>query len=70
LASGRLIQTGNQLDFAIVSGDGFFSVGTPQGERFTRAGNFTLNHEGLLVTAEGYPVNGKNGPIKVEGNDL
>jgi flagellar basal body rod protein FlgG len=65
---GRLISTGNTLDFAITSKQGFFSVATPQGERFTRAGSFLVNGDGQLVTTEGYPVNGKEGPLKVQGN--
>lgn len=67
---GRLETTGNALDFAIVGKDGFFSVNTPQGERYTRAGNFTLNSEGQLVTAEGYQVNGKEGPLSLKGDDV
>ena len=52
--------TGNPLDFCI-EGDGFFIVRTPEGERFTRAGNFGLDESGNLVTADGnfvlgYPV--------------
>lgn len=70
LAPGRLITTGNTLDFAIVSKDAFFSIATPQGERFTRAGNFALNQDGQLVTADGFPVNGKEGPLIIKGTDV
>lgn len=52
---GALTQTGGQFDFAI-EGDGFFLVETPQGERLTRAGAFTPNAEGDLVTADGFRV--------------
>jgi flagellar basal-body rod protein FlgF len=65
---GRTTQTGNQTDLALVSSKGFFSIQTPQGERFTRAGNFILNADRQLVTAEGYQVLGKEGPVVVRGN--
>lgn len=70
MSQGRLQSTNNKLDFAIVSEDGFFSVDTPQGERYTRGGNFHLNQDGLLVTADGYRVNGKEGPIAIKGSDV
>jgi flagellar basal-body rod protein FlgF len=60
-ASGRMVdltqatvtQTGGSFDFAI-QGDGFFLIETPEGERLTRAGAFTPNAEGELVTPDGY----------------
>ena len=67
---GRLRETGNRLDFALTDRDSFFSVVTPQGERFSRAGNFRLNTENQLVTAEGLTVNGKEGPLTIEGEDV
>jgi len=70
MAQGRLQTTDNPLDFAIVSKDGFFSVNTPQGERFTRAGNFHLAPSGQLVDPDGYAVNGKEGPISIKGNEV
>jgi flagellar basal-body rod protein FlgF len=55
LSSGDFIATRNDLDVAI-QGEGFFAVQTPQGVRYTRAGNFALNAEGDLVTKDGMPV--------------
>lgn len=52
---GTLTQTGGVFDFAI-EGDGFFLVETPRGERLTRAGSFSPNAEGDLVTQEGFRV--------------
>lgn len=52
---GALTRTGGQFDFAI-EGDGYFMVQTPNGERMTRAGNFSPNGQGDLVTKDGYPV--------------
>ncbi|SMX40341.1 flagellar hook-basal body complex protein [Octadecabacter ascidiaceicola] len=54
-SQGTLTQTGGSFDLAI-EGDGFFLVATPQGERLTRAGAFTPNENGDLVTPEGYNV--------------
>jgi flagellar basal-body rod protein FlgF len=48
-------ETGEALDFAI-SGDGFFAVQTPNGVRYTRNGQFTLDAQNRLVTAQGDPV--------------
>lgn len=59
-SGGRFTKTGNNFDLAI-SGPGYFSVDTPQGVRYTRAGNFSLNPEGLLVNANGHPVLGGDG---------
>ena len=51
---GDLAQTGNQLDIAI-EGNGFFQVSMPDGQiSYTRAGNFTVNDQGQLVTQDGY----------------
>lgn len=63
-SQGSLKPTGNPLDVAI-DGKGLFEVSTPGGVRMTRAGNFTLDGMGQLVTKEGFPVL-KSG----EGGDL
>jgi flagellar basal-body rod protein FlgG len=48
--------TGNNLDLAI-SGPGYFQVLMPSGDTaYTRAGNFSVNAQGQLVTADGYQV--------------
>ncbi|GGH39502.1 flagellar basal-body rod protein FlgF [Cribrihabitans marinus] len=52
---GVLSQTGGQFDFAI-EGDGFFMVETPSGNRLTRAGSFSPDAAGDLVTAQGHRV--------------
>jgi len=53
---GTLTNTGNSLDLAI-NGRGYFQVLLPTGETaYTRAGNFSVNAEGQLVTADGYLV--------------
>ena len=55
LGQGELTQTKSSFDFAI-DGPGFFLIETPQGEQLTRAGNFTPNEAGNLVTQEGHLV--------------
>lgn len=54
-ADGPMSATGNALDVA-VQGNGYFIVETPLGERYTRAGNFQVDSNGTLITADGYPV--------------
>ncbi|MEM9860451.1 MAG: flagellar basal-body rod protein FlgF [Myxococcota bacterium] len=56
-APGAIGRTDGNLDFAI-EGDGLFTVQTPQGERYTRAGQFHLDAEGVLRTASGAAVLG------------
>ena len=55
LSEGDFKKTGNPLDLAI-HGDGFFVIGTPGGERYTRNGNFQIGSDGQLVTRKGDPV--------------
>ncbi len=50
---GPLERTGGRFDFAI-EGTGLFMVQTPQGEMLTRAGAFTPNEAGELVTPDGH----------------
>jgi flagellar basal-body rod protein FlgF len=70
---GDLRETGRKTDLAIVDGNLpvneennvkgslFFTVETPNGIRYTRNGNFTLNPQGFLTTNEGYYVLDENG---------
>lgn len=58
--NGPLKVTNAPLDVAI-QGPGFFRVETGAGERYTRAGGFTLGNDGTLMTANGYPVLGNGG---------
>lgn len=55
-AQGGFTNTGEALDLA-VDGDGLFEVGLPDGRTaYTRAGDFTRDAEGRLVTGQGHPV--------------
>lgn len=53
---GAFNETDNTLDLAI-QGSGFFPVTLPNGTiAYTRAGNFTMNSSGQVVTADGNPL--------------
>jgi len=67
MQSGALQSTGNPYDVAI-QGNGFFRVApstatpptaNPAGVEYTRAGNFTTNSAGYLITQDGYYVQGR-----------
>jgi flagellar hook protein FlgE len=72
MGSGALMSTGSTLDVA-VQGDGWFRIAasTPPAAppfnvpaattiEYTRAGNFSRNDQGFLVTADGYYVIGRD----------
>jgi flagellar basal-body rod protein FlgG len=66
---GHPKETQGDFDFAL-DGKGFFTVGTPWGERYTRNGSFQLGKEGFLETKEGYPVLGEAGPLRLQANNF
>lgn len=66
-SQGNIIQTGNALDVAI-QGKGYFQVLHPDGSIvYTRDGQFALDSEGQLVTANGYQI---EPAITVDSNAL
>ncbi len=78
--NGPIRETRNPFDIAIVdkftygepaSGKrAFFSIQTPLGVQYTRDGSFTLNSNGQLVTNDGMPVLGTNGPIRIPQGEI
>jgi flagellar basal-body rod protein FlgF len=57
---GALEQTGNRYDLALAgSGNAFFTIRTPQGIRYTRDGQFTVDAANQLVTMDGSLVLGQ-----------
>jgi flagellar basal-body rod protein FlgF len=66
---GGIQKTGNPLDIAI-EGGGFFKVKTPDGTRYTRAGTFILNKDGILTNPDGFPILGKKGEITLRGQNV
>lgn len=68
-AEGGVQQTGNPLDMAI-HGDGFFHVKDANGQSYyTRAGNFTVDSNGDVVTLNGEFLQGKSGNIRLNMAD-
>jgi len=61
---GSLKVTENTFDLAL-DDEGFFTVETPQGIRYTRNGAFWLGVEQILETKDGFPVMGENGIIRI-----
>jgi flagellar basal-body rod protein FlgF len=68
-SQGPIHETGNPLDVAL-EGRGFFVVQTSEGPAYTRQGTFSINAAGVLVTSEGLPVQGEDGPLDVRGSHV
>jgi flagellar basal-body rod protein FlgF len=64
LAEGNIERTGNDLDVAL-EGAGFLSVQTKAGLRYTRNGRLQLSADRTLVSSEGDPVLGEQGPLRL-----
>lgn len=65
LSAGNLLQTGSPLDVAL-AGEGYFAVQFKDQIAYTRNGNFNLNSDGELVTADGHQIlNANLKPIKI-----
>lgn len=70
LGQGAVTPTGNPLDLGI-EGDGFFSIQTKQGVRYTRDGQFERAQDGTLTTQAGEPVLDARGqPIRVPAGEI
>jgi flagellar basal-body rod protein FlgF len=68
VSEGDIQNTGAPLDVAI-NGSAYFTVQTPQGNRYTRNGHFTLDGSGQLVTSDGNVVQGDGGAITITPDD-
>lgn len=65
--NSNLKKTDSPCDLAI-TGAGYFVIQTPEGQRFTRCGEFKINSEGILTTNNAYPLLDDNdSPITIEG---
>ncbi|MDQ0352695.1 flagellar basal-body rod protein FlgG [Alkalibacillus filiformis] len=76
MTSGTIEPSDRPLDVAIQDDYRFFVVNAPTEdgeveERYTRAGNFYLSEQAdgsmMLTTNAGYPVEGQDGPITLDG---
>ncbi len=61
---GTITRTGSPLDVAI-QGEGYFELLSPEGPRYTRAGDFSIGANRQLSTKQGIPVAGDGGPIEL-----
>ncbi len=67
---GALRQTNSNRNLAL-NGPGFFHVRTPQGDMYTRNGEFSVNNQGQLVTNMGYPVlDERGGEIQLDSSEF
>lgn len=67
---GNIVETGGKLDLAL-NDSGFFKVSDEDGNTYyTRDGSFTVNEEGELTTSTGELVQGIDGPIYIDGNNI
>jgi flagellar basal-body rod protein FlgF len=65
-SQGLLQSTGNAFDLAL-SGKGLFVVTGPSGPLYSRNGNFHVDEQGRIVSAEGYPLQSQDGtPLQVD----
>jgi len=70
-SGGRIEHTENKLDIAL-KGDGFFTLQTPQGIRYSRNGSFSLNDQNQIINKQGHLLLNENGnPIQtVPGREI
>lgn len=68
-ASGAPVETGCMTDLSI-TGEGFFVISIPDGERYTRDGAFQIDGAGRLTTKAGNPVMGENGEIYLGNSEF
>lgn len=68
MSGGSIVQTGNPLDIAL-TGEGFLTVQTAAGERYTRAGSLQIDNTGTLVDLDGNPVLADGAPVQFDASD-
>lgn len=66
---GNLEETGRFADAALQN-EGFFVIGTKDGNRYTRSGNFAVDGDGYLVNSDGFYVRGEADRIYVGNNEF
>lgn len=65
---GALLPSGNAGELAL-SGNGYFEVQTDEGVFYTRRGDFHVNEQGELASANGARLLGKSGVLRVDDNE-
>lgn len=66
---GNVMETGSDFNFAL-EGEGFFTLETPQGLRYSRNGAFTISGEGYVVDNNGNYLLSTEGRIQVARNNF
>ncbi len=67
-SKGFFVKTDNELDVAL-QGEGYLTVETPYGIRYTRKGNLGIDTQGRLVTQNGFPLlDDGDQPIVIQSN--
>jgi flagellar basal-body rod protein FlgF len=69
MSAGAVEQTGNDLDVALM-GEGFLTVQTAAGTRYTKSGALAIDATGTLVDLNRNPVLGSSGAIKFDDSDV
>jgi len=64
---GSMRKTDSPFDLSI-AGEGFFKVRTPNGDYYTRNGNFMKRADGTLVTSQGFMLLADGGEITIPDN--
>lgn len=64
-SQGALQRTEVPTDVALF-GEGFFAVDAPAGELYTRNGSFQVDGDGVLQSADGYPVSWESGSGRID----
>jgi flagellar basal-body rod protein FlgF len=68
ISEGKFETTNAPYDVAI-SGKGYFVVSTPNGDRYTRNGHFSLDAGGQLTDESGNTISGDGGAITITPDD-
>ena len=66
---GPILQTGRKLDLAI-EGEGWFRLQTPQGVRYTRRGDFSMDASGRVINPQGFPLLAGGAPLNLPSMDF
>jgi flagellar basal-body rod protein FlgF len=61
---GSMLETRRELDIAL-TGSSFLVVQTDSGPRYSRNGNLMMDTQFGLTTADGHPILGERGPIRL-----
>ncbi len=68
-SQGPAINTQNPHDI-MLQGDGFLTVQTSEGLRYTRAGDLSMSNDGVLTSKMGDPILGEKGLIYVRSQNF